>query len=175
MKTGIVSAFFIRIWTVGRLVYRNANRQTLKKTRQQNKKRDWGQTAHMSRDAVTNLETEIEWQDSEENIHAWRQTADRLLFSWLILQGIRGGKRPQQMEYLSRLALDLLPSHSSEVVRRLRQIWAARHTLSGLGCVQCANHTCCAHDGDEGFATNLSLNIYKSCPTASWRLHKMAH
>lgn len=164
---------FIRIWTVGRLVYRNANRHLEKDKTTKQTEGLRTDRAHMSRDAVTILEKEMEWQDSEENIHAWRQAADRLLFSWLILQGIRGGKRSQQMEYLSCLALYLLPSHCSEVVRQLRQIWAAQNTPSGLGCV--VNHAYCAGDNDEGFVIKLSLNIYKYSPTASWRLHKMAH
>lgn len=40
-------------------------------------------------------------------------------------------------------------------MRRLGQIWAAQHTLSGLG--RAAAVASCAHDGDEGLVTDLSL------------------
>lgn len=39
---------------------------------------------------------------------------------------------------------------------RLGQIWAAQHTLSGLG-ERASARARCAHDGDEGLVTNLSL------------------
>lgn len=68
----------------------------------------------------------------------------------------------QQMEYLSRLALDSLPSHSWEAARRLGQIWAAQHTPSGSG--RAATRASCAHDGDEGVVTKPVSHVRTARP-----------
>lgn len=69
------------------------------------------------------------------------------------------------MEYLSRLAPDPPPSHSSEAARRLRQIWAAQRTLGGRGRAAAG---CPMTNGDEGLVTNLPLAGRKAPVATEW-------